>query len=252
MCQRTQECVSRKSAWPRIVPGPSRPSAVRPLDRGLAVAADHLAHLDDALRDVHRERQPALARRGVAVAQQIGGAGVDLHRRDDAREPAARMRQRRVDDLERGREPGPAARLVPGVKQLVVVLHGTSAPRRSPARESRAARSWRTARPSRSTAREISTRRGDAGAQQLAIGGLGAGRARLVVGRRQRLRALVEPGHVHARQPVLLADAAIERLVLGVRMDVDEAGHHRPVAAVDDPVRRRRRNRGRYGRCGRR
>ena len=62
--------------------------------------------------------------------------------------------------------------------------------------------------------------------QQFAIGELGARRARLVVGRRKRLAALVEPGHVHARQPVLLAHAAIERLVLRVRVDVDEAGDH--------------------------
>ena len=66
---------------------------MRPLDRGLAVAADHLAHLDDALRDMHRERQSALARRGMAVAQQIGRAGVDLHRRDHAGQPAAWMRR---------------------------------------------------------------------------------------------------------------------------------------------------------------
>ena len=37
--------------------------------------------------------------------------------------------------------------------------------------------------------------------------------------------------------PCSFADAAIERLVLGMRMDVDEAGDHRPANAVDDPVR---------------
>src|SRR3712207_1191692 len=35
---------------------------------------------------------------------------------------------------------------------------------------------------------------------------------------------------------MLLADAAIERLVLGVRMDVDETGDHRSAGAVNDPV----------------
>src|SRR5205085_3815564 len=64
-----------------------------------------------------------------------------------------------------------------------------------------------------------------------------AGRASVVIRRRQCLRALVEPGHVHARQAVLLTDAAIERLVLGVRMDVDQAGDDEAGAAVDDPVR---------------
>ena len=43
---------------------------------------------------------------------------------------------------------------------------------------------------------------------------------------------------MHRRKPVLLADAAIERLVLGMRMDVYEAGNHGTLGAVDDPVRR--------------
>ena len=36
---------------------------------------------------------------------------------------------------------------------------------------------------------------------------------------------------------MLLANAAIERLVLGMRVDVDEAGDHRPAGAVDEPLR---------------
>ncbi len=36
---------------------------------------------------------------------------------------------------------------------------------------------------------------------------------------------------------MLLADAAIERLVLGVRMDVDETGKHCPAVAVNEPLR---------------
>ena len=72
--------------------------------------------------------------------------------------------------------------------------------------------------------------------QQFAIGELGARGARLVVGRRQRLRALVEPGHVHARQAVLLADAAIERLVLGCEWMLIRPGITSAVAAVDVPV----------------
>jgi hypothetical protein len=40
------------------------------------------------------------------------------------------------------------------------------------------------------------------------------------------------------RKAVLLAQAAIERLVLGMRVDVDKSGQDQPVAAVDDPVRR--------------
>src|SRR5690349_17159469 len=37
---------------------------------------------------------------------------------------------------------------------------------------------------------------------------------------------------------MLLADTAIERLVLGVRVDVDQAGNDQPRAAVDNPVGR--------------
>ncbi len=231
--------------------GAEEAEAVRPLHRGLAVAADHLAHLADALRDMHGEGQAALPRRGAAVAQQIGGAGVDLHRRDDARQPAAGMGERRVDGAERGGKAGAAARLVPGVAQLVVVFE--IPPRRGIAGREKAAQpalreQLDPARPGRRDVDEA----GDAGEQELAIGEFGACRAGLVIGRRQRLRALVEPGHVHARQAVLLADAAVERLVLGVGMDVDEAGQHQPRAAVDDPVGRRPRNRARERRCGRR
>ena len=65
-------------------PRPEDADLVRPLHRRLAVAAEHLLHLGDALRHMDGQRQAAFARRVAAVAQQIGGAGVDLHRRDDA------------------------------------------------------------------------------------------------------------------------------------------------------------------------
>src|SRR5205809_789584 len=94
---------------------------VRPLHRRLAVAADHLPHFGDALRYVQGERNSALLRDIAAVAQEIGLASVDLHRRDDAGEPPAGMRLRLVDGSERSVEAGAAARLVPAVMQLVVV-----------------------------------------------------------------------------------------------------------------------------------
>ena len=76
---------------------------VCPLDWRLAMATDHFPHLTDALRDMHSKRQPALARRIVAVAQQIGSAGVDLHWRDDAGEPSALMPGGTVDQGQRRR-----------------------------------------------------------------------------------------------------------------------------------------------------
>src|SRR6266446_3510115 len=105
--------VVEKKRMPEDRAGAEEAEPLRPLHRGLAVAADHLAHFADALRDVHGERQTAVARGGAAVAQETLGAGVDLHRRDDPREPAAGMCERRVNEVERGGKTGTAARLVP-------------------------------------------------------------------------------------------------------------------------------------------
>ena len=60
----------------------------RELYRRCAVAIDHHQELVDALRAMHGERQVARLGRGEAVAQQVGRAGVDLRRRDDAGETA--------------------------------------------------------------------------------------------------------------------------------------------------------------------
>src|SRR5205823_2415336 len=83
---------------------------VCPLDRRLAVAPDHLLHLVDALCDVHGKRYAALTRRLTTVTQKIGRAVLDLHRRDDAGEPPARMTRGTVDQRQRGGEAGPPAR----------------------------------------------------------------------------------------------------------------------------------------------
>ena len=45
---------------------------------------------------------------------------------------------------------------------------------------------------------------------------------------------------MHVAQAVLLAHAAVERLVLGVRMDVDQPRQHQAVLAIDDSVGRPR------------
>src|SRR5216684_3669273 len=114
--------VVEKKRMPEDRAGAEEAEPLRPLHRGLAVAADHLAHFADALRDMQGEGQAAVARGGAAVPQETLGAGVDLHRRDDSRESAAGMRERGVDQLERRGKPGTTARLVPGIVQLVVVL----------------------------------------------------------------------------------------------------------------------------------
>lgn len=60
--------------------GPQDADLVRPLDRGLAVAPNHLLHLQNALRDMHRERNAAFACRIAAVVQQLRSTVFDLHR----------------------------------------------------------------------------------------------------------------------------------------------------------------------------
>ena len=79
-----KQCVSENGV------GTEDADLVRPLDRGLAVAPDHLLDLENALRDMHRERNAAFAGGIAAVAQQLRSAVFDLHRRDDAGESAAR------------------------------------------------------------------------------------------------------------------------------------------------------------------
>src|SRR6516162_4297114 len=58
--------------------GTEHTGLVQPFDRRFAVPPHDLVKLDDALRRVDLERQPALARRRGTVAQQRFGAGVDL------------------------------------------------------------------------------------------------------------------------------------------------------------------------------
>ena len=47
---------------------------------------------------------------------------------------------------------------------------------------------------------------------------------------------LVEARHIHLWHPLLLAEAAEERLGAGMRMDVDQARHDEKAASVDDLV----------------
>src|SRR5205823_6775876 len=92
-------------------------------DLGLTVPTDHLPHFGDALRDMHGKGKTTLLRQIMAVAQQIGAAGIDLHWRDDTRQAAAGMRLRPLDDAERRIESGAAARLVPAVVEFVIIFH---------------------------------------------------------------------------------------------------------------------------------
>jgi hypothetical protein len=185
---------------------------------------------------MRRERQVPVVCRRAAVAQQFLGAGVDLHRRDDTGQPARGMRQRLVDHPQRLREAGPAARLVPVIARAEIVFEKPSRRGIPRGEESAHAAPGEELDPAVERRRDVD-QRGHAAQQQLAIGELGAGGARLVIGHRECLTALVESGHMHVGDAVLLADAAIKRLVMRVRMDVDEARHHHQPGAVDGAVR---------------
>ena len=204
----------------------------RPLDRRHAVAADHLQHLAHALGDMHGERQLAFGGRGVGVAQQLGRAGVDLHRREHPGEPAARVLRQPVDEAERRFEALAPGLLVPFVAQLVVVrelpARGRKA-RREESAQTAAPGQVRPAVPGRADVHD----RSDAASQELAVGEFGGRGPAFAVGGRVSLRALEKPGHVHVAHAVFLADAAIGRLVSRMRMHVDQARHHHAPRALD-------------------
>src|SRR5882672_8206227 len=101
------------------------------------------------------------------------------------------MCERRVNEVERGGKTGAAARLVPGVVQLVVVFE--IPPRGGIAgREKAAQPAFREQLDPAGPRRRNVDKAGDAAEQELAIGEFGARRAGFVVGRREGLRALVE------------------------------------------------------------
>src|SRR5205823_5109273 len=77
---------------------------------------------ENALRDMHRERNATLAGRIAAVAQQLRSAILDLHRRYDAGEPAARVPPGALDHVQRRCQAGAAARFVPGEFQLGIIV----------------------------------------------------------------------------------------------------------------------------------
>ena len=159
------------------------------------------------------------------------GAGVDLRRRDDARQPTGGMRGRLFDQRQRRIEAATAGGLVPAVFQRPAILQ-MPARRGVGGREEHAQSALRRkVDPALVDAGQIGDA-GDAGQQHLAERHLLAGLARHRI-RLQCDRALVEPAHVHGGDAVLLAHAAIERLGARVRVQVDQARHHHQVGAVD-------------------
>jgi hypothetical protein len=93
----------------------------QPFDWRFAVPPHDLVKLDNALRRMDLQRQPAFAGRRGAFAQQRPGAGIDLGRIESTIEPARRMLTRPLDKAERAVEPVPPNLLVPLVAHLVAV-----------------------------------------------------------------------------------------------------------------------------------
>ena len=172
-----------------------------------------------------------------AVAQQVVGAVLDLHRRDHAGEHAGRVFCQPVDQRERRLQTLAAARLVPVEAERMIV--GELPARAGEARRHEAANAALAddVGPALVDRRDVAHRR-DAALEHLAQRDFQAGAAQLRIGHVERLAALVQARHVHVGDAVLLADAAIGRLVAEMRMDVDQARHHHQAAAVDGRVRR--------------
>src|SRR5215813_4868311 len=99
------------------------------------MAANHFPDLADALSNMHSKGKPAFTRRVAAVAQQIGGAAVDLHRRNDPGEPPALVLYGTVN--QRQRKTLAPARLVPDILQIEII--GETPARRSIAGSEKAA-----------------------------------------------------------------------------------------------------------------
>ncbi len=217
--------------------GPRREQAevARELDRRLAVAADHLLELVHALRTMHGERQVVLLRGGEAVAQQFGRAGVDLRRIHDAGEATARVPHGLLDQPQRGIEAAPAGNFVPAVFELPAIVHVPACRRIAGCQEHAQPALRREIEPAFVVAGQVGDG-GDAGQQHFAIRHLLAGLAGGEVGP-EGDRAFIETAHGHGGDAVILAHAAIERLGVRMRMDVDQPGHHHQLAPVDRRVR---------------
>ena len=93
-----------------------------PLDRRLAVPTDHLLKLIYALSDVHRKGDVPLVGGGEAVPKKLGRAVLDLHRRDDAREPPGGVSGQFVDQLESRIKAFPALLFVPVEPEHMIIF----------------------------------------------------------------------------------------------------------------------------------
>jgi len=102
-------------------PRPQHAQRIQPLDGRHAVPARDLVQLHDRLCRMNLERQLQPLRLGIAVADQLGRACVDLRRRHHAGEPPARVPSRRLHDGQRLVHGAAAGRLVPLVLDHMAV-----------------------------------------------------------------------------------------------------------------------------------
>ena len=202
-----------------------------PLNGGAAVAADHLLELVHRLGGVGLPGQVLLLGVIEAVAQQVGGAGVDLRRRHHAHQAARGMLVGKVDGAHRLFHPGAAAAgLVPVVLKLVAVIGVPFGVLEHRSHAGTDAGFRQHVEPG--VEREgIVDHRGDAAGQQLGHGDPQTGGQSLGIVLEDG-EELVERGVEEAGAADLVGHALAQRLAGRVGVDVDEARHHHALGAV--------------------
>ena len=213
---------------------PQHAQRLQPFDRRLAVAAGDLVELDHALRRMQLHSDAALGRRVIAVADQIGGAGVDLRRAQHAGNAARRVLRSIIDHIERALHGLLAGGLVPLILHRMAVLRGPGGGTVHRAQHRAHAGRGHIVGPALTRAGQVGDG-GDAAFQQLAhrhhTGG--AGRIRVEPEHRHEF---IQRGLAEARAAQLLQQALVAGLRGRVGMDVDEAWHQHQAAPVDLPV----------------
>jgi hypothetical protein len=215
------------------------PQCLQPFDRGLAVSPHDFVKLDDALRRMNLQWQPAFASRGRAVTQQRLAAGVDLRRTKHAGEPARWVLAGPVDRAQCPVEPRLPSRLVPLVAHLSPVCR-VPPPRSVHWRDPSADAAFtERVEPVLALGGKVA-KGGDAALHQLTQRHLVGCLPALGVCRKQR-QVFVERAHEELSAADLVGQALQHRLRGGVGMKIDQARHDETAAPVDlDRVRLRR------------
>src|SRR5579883_1286076 len=211
--------------------GAERAQGVQPFDRRLTVAAHDLLEFDDALRRMDLEGKAPLARGRRRIGDELGRAGVDLRRADEAREAARGVLARPFDKAERALHGGTPRRLVPFVVDGMAVTGEPAGGAEHRRRIGADAAFAERVEPALMLDRKVAER-GDAARHQLRQGHLvGGAFARGVALEEEEV--LVKRAHIELGAADFVGEALQHRLGRGMGVDVDEAGHDEKTAPVD-------------------